>query len=88
MPWRRERLTRLVRFQGGICNICKRIMFGTGTRRPTTDHIVPRSKGGGDHSANVQAACWDCNQSKADTIPFEESEVTNWPVQLPNDCDF
>lgn len=31
----------------------------------TVDHIVPISKGGNNDDANLRAACWKCNASKA-----------------------
>lgn len=30
----------------------------------SVDHIVPRSRGGGDNPANLASACWPCNQRK------------------------
>jgi 5-methylcytosine-specific restriction endonuclease McrA len=37
--------------------------------RPSLDHIIPRSKGGPDTWANVQAVHRRCNLEKADTMP-------------------
>lgn len=37
----------------------------------TLDHIVPRSKGGGDTTKNVVCCCHSCNQSKGHS-PWEE----------------
>lgn len=34
----------------------------------TKDHIVPKSKGGGDKLSNYQTMCWLCNQSKGNKI--------------------
>jgi hypothetical protein len=31
----------------------------------TRDHVIPRSRGGGDGS-NLVAACWSCNNAKGD----------------------
>ena len=30
----------------------------------TLDHIIPRSRGGGDDPANIQVLCMGCNRSK------------------------
>jgi 5-methylcytosine-specific restriction endonuclease McrA len=38
-------------------------------RSLTRDHVVPRSKGGGDNWENVVAACQRCNHHKADRTP-------------------
>lgn len=35
----------------------------------TTDHIVPRAKGGTNDRRNLVAACYRCNQNKADMLP-------------------
>lgn len=37
----------------------------------TIDHIVPRSRGGGDHWENVVAACLKCNVKKGGRTPRE-----------------
>ena len=51
--------------QEGHCAGCE-IMFPF--RNMTTDHIVPRTKGGTDHIDNLQLLCGACNSMKgADT---------------------
>jgi 5-methylcytosine-specific restriction endonuclease McrA len=37
----------------------------------TVDHIVPRSQGGRNTWANTVAACYTCNQRKADRTPAQ-----------------
>lgn len=41
------------------------------------DHVVPRSRGGGDDPWNLTAACVDCNMAKGNGIPTDQviSEV-------------
>jgi len=34
----------------------------------TKDHIIPKSKGGGNVMRNYQTMCYQCNQQKADRI--------------------
>lgn len=53
---------------GFACQYCGvRITMRTGTR----DHVIPRSRGGRDHLANVVAACSGCNLRKGAAMPEE-----------------
>ncbi len=53
---------------GFACQYCgARLSLGSGTR----DHVLPRSRGGGDTLANVVAACQGCNRRKKDRTPAE-----------------
>jgi 5-methylcytosine-specific restriction endonuclease McrA len=36
--------------------------------QPTIDHIIPKSKGGGNNKENLRWVCFDCNQLKADEL--------------------
>ena len=59
------RLNKHVLFgqQEGLCNGCK-IYFPFKVME--VDHIVPSSKGGGDHIENLQMLCSHCNRLKGD----------------------
>jgi 5-methylcytosine-specific restriction endonuclease McrA len=47
------------------CGICgEPIRAKTGPRRPSIDHIIPKSRGGEHELANLQAAHYVCNLSK------------------------
>lgn len=35
------------------------------------DHVIPRTRGGGDEAWNLTAACIDCNISKGNGVPNE-----------------
>ena len=35
----------------------------------TVDHIIPKSKGGGNTLSNLQPMCFTCNMQKADSMP-------------------
>lgn len=58
----------LFRRDGYCCMYCgKQFNYGELTR----DHILPRSRGGGDTWVNLVAACKRCNNHKADRTPEE-----------------
>ena len=49
---------------GYVCAYC-------GGRASTVDHVLPRSRNGGNTWSNTVAACGDCNQRKGDRTPAE-----------------
>lgn len=58
-------LSYLIKRDRGRCGICrKRVAALRGPMRPSIDHIVPLSKGGGHELANVQLAHYQCNLRK------------------------
>jgi len=54
---------RLYKEQSGICNGCK-TQFDIWNME--IDHIIPKSKGGGDYYENYQLLCASCNKIKGD----------------------
>ncbi|GIJ45943.1 HNH endonuclease [Virgisporangium aliadipatigenens] len=42
-----------------------------GREADTIDHVLPRSRGGGNTWLNTVAACYACNQRKGDRTPSE-----------------
>jgi 5-methylcytosine-specific restriction endonuclease McrA len=47
-----------------------RCQYCGGTTKPLTlDHVIPKSKGGGETWENLVAACVDCNNKKGDRSP-------------------
>jgi site-specific DNA-methyltransferase (adenine-specific) len=54
---------RLYREQNCLCNGCK-VRFEI--RNLEIDHIIPKSKGGGDYYENYQLLCGACNRLKGD----------------------
>lgn len=46
----------------------KCVVCGT-TDHITKDHIVPKSKGGGNRKENLQPMCFPCNGEKGNTMP-------------------
>jgi hypothetical protein len=52
-------------------------------RRPTTEHLVPRLKGGPSWVENEAAACHRCNRERGHRSPadwLEECRRRGWPV--------
>ena len=54
---------RLYKEQDGLCNACKK-HFDIWNME--IDHIIPKSKGGGDYYENYQLLCSHCNKLKGD----------------------
>lgn len=53
---------KILDMQVNRCNVCGKSF--TIKRLPTTDHIIPLSRGGGLTFENVQALCQSCNSKK------------------------
>ena len=54
---------RLFKDQKGRCNGCRTKL---GVQHLEVDHVIPRSKGGGDYYENYQLLCGHCNRTKGD----------------------
>lgn len=67
VEWRREyeRARRRLLTSGPSCSYCDE-PFAT-----TADHILPRSRGGGNEPENLAPACGSCNTEKLDFTPAE-----------------
>jgi 5-methylcytosine-specific restriction endonuclease McrA len=50
----------------------------------TVDHIMPRSRGGGDAWENVVAACLKCNVKKGDRTPKEANMLLRITPRRPH----
>ena len=78
---RAERLADAVAEQGGRCSWCTRDF--TALVPPTTDHVVPRVKGGPSWRENEVAACRRCNGQRGHLGPvewLEECLRRGWPA--------
>jgi len=71
LPFRKVELTRknILRRDSHRCGYC-----GTGKPPLTIDHVIPKSRGGGDTWENLVAACVRCNNRKGSRTP-EEAEM-------------
>jgi hypothetical protein len=80
-PGRAERLAAVLERDGASCIWCGRPfsrLVGA-----TTDHLVPRVKGGPSWVENEAAACRRCNAERGHATPAawaEECERRGWPV--------
>lgn len=54
-------------FQKGICCYCERLLIGH--INPTTEHLIPRSRGGLNITSNRAPACKNCNELKGSMYP-------------------
>jgi hypothetical protein len=76
---RADRLTAILERDGPTCIWCGRA-FGP-LIRPTTEHVVPRVKGGPSWLANEVAACGRCNRERGHRTPvewLEQCEHRGW----------
>ena len=77
---RRERLARILERDGGHCVWCGRAV-AEGLVAATTEHVVPRVKGGPSWIENEVAACRRCNGKRGHRTPadwIEECEGVGW----------
>ncbi|WP_119698763.1 HNH endonuclease [Microbacterium halotolerans] len=75
---RRVPVTRrgVLRRDGSRCAYC-------GKSASTIDHVMPRSRGGGDTWANLVACCLRCNNLKSDRTPKEMGWHLRFSPQAP-----
>jgi 5-methylcytosine-specific restriction endonuclease McrA len=73
MSWGGRRVQKAWRevagLHGSVCWICEEPIITTGLPPrhrlgPSVDHVVPRSKGGSDHIANLRPAHLGCNSRR------------------------
>jgi hypothetical protein len=78
-PDRTQRLARILERDGPTCVWCGRRLEGL--VRATTEHVVPRMKGGPSWLENEVAACRRCNSARGHAAPvewLEECERRGW----------
>jgi hypothetical protein len=79
---RRDRLARVLERDGATCVWCGRTL-DVRLVRATTEHLVPRVKGGPSWIENELAACSRCNGERGHRTPGEwldECERRGWPT--------
>lgn len=63
----KTRFRQLMKAEGGL--VC---LYCGSTDNLTTDHIIPKSKGGSNRSENFQILCARCNKKKGNRLPNED----------------
>ncbi|HSL59120.1 MAG TPA: HNH endonuclease [Acidimicrobiales bacterium] len=79
-PNRRERLEQVLERDGARCVWCA-LPIDSDLVRATTEHVVPRIKGGPSWIENELAACARCNRQRGHTTPadwLDECERRGW----------
>lgn len=77
---RRERMSIILERDGAECVWCRRPLE-VGLVQATTEHLVPRIKGGPSWVENELAACRRCNGERGHRTPgewFDECERRGW----------
>lgn len=83
LPDRRERLAMILERDGPWCVWCSR-PFDSRLNTPTTEHLVPRIKGGPSWIENELAACRRCNTERGHQSPaawLQECEGLGRPAR-------
>lgn len=80
MPYKEIPLTRrnILHRDGHSCQYC-----GYNGDDLTLDHVIPRSRGGGDTWENMVTACVRCNVKKGNRTPKEAHMPLNQPPRRP-----
>jgi hypothetical protein len=81
---RADRLTAILERDGPTCIWCGRT-FGP-LIRPTTEHVVPRVKGGPSRLENEVAACGRCNGERGHWTPVEWLETCEQRGWTPDEA--
>jgi len=78
-------LRQLYSVYSGECQYClKEIPFSTATR----DHVIPRSKGGGNQDDNIVLSCKKCNSKKSNKMPYHNARGCEVTPRILNDMEF
>ena len=69
---RKNAVLALAARNGWFCAICGCALSldGDGAAKATVDHIVPRSRGGGNNLGNLRLACKPCNVRRGNALAF------------------
>lgn len=83
---RRRQIAHLVARDGAWCHWCFAVFLDP-QAEATRDHLIPRSRGGGNHIGNLVLACSDCNQARGapefDAALVELFVARGWAARDP-----
>jgi len=70
IPFRKVGLTKknIIKRDDGICQYCA---CKLNSKNSTVDHVLPKSRGGGNSWTNLVASCHPCNLRKGNRTPSE-----------------
>jgi hypothetical protein len=78
-------LRQLYHIYGGECQYClKKIPYTTATR----DHLIPRSRGGGNSDDNIVLSCKKCNTKKSNKFPYFNIHGSEVKPKMLKDIEF
>ena len=69
--------------RAGVLGRDRRRCAYCGRTATTIDHVLPRSRGGGNSWLNTVAACGGCNQRKGDRTPAEARMPLRYAPSVP-----
>ncbi|MBO1349833.1 MAG: HNH endonuclease [Hormoscilla sp. GUM202] len=83
VPYKEIALTRrnILQRDGHSCQYC-----GYSGDDLTLDHVLPRSRGGGESWQNIVTACVRCNIKKGNRTPGEANMILSNPPGKPYSC--
>ena len=78
-------LRQLYAIYGGECQYCLKKMPYTAATR---DHVVPRSRGGGNSDDNIVLSCKKCNLKKSNKFPYYNIHGSEVRPKILRDIEF
>jgi hypothetical protein len=78
-------LRQLYYIYGGECQYClRKIPYTSATR----DHLIPRSRGGGNNDDNIVLSCKKCNTKKSNKFPYFNIHGSEVKPKMLKDIEF
>lgn len=81
--WMYQTTGRTMYSKSGVLRRDKHTCAYCGRTAQTVDHVIPQARGGLSTWLNTVAACWTCNQRKADSSLRESGMKLQWLPYTP-----